>query len=105
MFDPTKMNPLDPNSFISQAGLGVHSILFRMSTFPGMTFAALFATFVIWYERKLLAKMQYRVGPLYAGRVGGILQPIADLFKLLFKEIVIPAKVIPGNVLIRNKME
>lgn len=92
MFDPTKMNPLDPNSFISQAGLGVHSILFRMSTFPGMTFAALFATFVIWYERKLLAKMQYRVGPLYAGRVGGILQPIADLFKLLFKEIVIPAK-------------
>lgn len=92
MFDPTKMNPLDPTSFISQAGLGVHSLLFRMSTFPGLTFAALFATFVIWYERKLLAKMQYRVGPLYAGRVGGILQPIADLFKLLFKEIVIPAK-------------
>lgn len=92
MFDPSKMNPLDPNSFISQAGLGIHSLLFRAGAFPGLTFAALFATAVIWYERKLLAKMQYRVGPLYAGRVGGILQPIADLFKLLFKEIVIPAR-------------
>ena len=47
---------------------------------------------VIWYERKLLAKMQYRVGPLYAGRIEGVLQSFADLFKLLFKEIVIPAK-------------
>ncbi len=92
MFDPSKLNPFDPSSFISQMGLGAHSVLFRVSTFPGLTFAALFATFVIWYERKLMAKMQYRVGPLYAGRIGGILQPIADLFKLLFKEIVVPAK-------------
>ncbi len=92
IFDPGKMNPLDPNSYISQLGLGVHSLLFKMSTFPGLTFAALFATGVILYERKLLAKMQYRIGPLYAGRIEGILQPIADLFKLLFKEIVIPEK-------------
>jgi len=92
MFDPTKMNPLDPNSYISQLGLGATSPLFRISTFPGLTFAALLSSMVIWYERKLLAKMQYRVGPLYAGRVEGILQSFADLFKLLFKEIVIPAK-------------
>ncbi len=92
MFDPTKMNPLDPNSYISSIGLGANSVLFKSSTFPGLTFAAVLASFVIWYERKLLAKMQYRVGPLYAGRVGGIFQSFADLFKLLFKEIVIPAK-------------
>lgn len=92
MFDPTKMNPFDPNSFISKMGLGANSVLFKMSTFPGLTFAAVLSSFVIWYERKLLAKMQYRIGPLYAGRVGGILQSFADLFKLLFKEIVIPAK-------------
>jgi len=92
MFDPTKMNPLDPNSYISQLGLGATSPLFRVSTFPGLTFAALLSSMVIWYERKLLAKMQYRVGPLYAGRIEGILQSFADLFKLLFKEIVIPAK-------------
>jgi NADH-quinone oxidoreductase subunit H len=95
MFDPSKMNPFDPTSYISSIGLGASSTLFKMSTFPGLTFAAVLSSFVIWYERKLLAKMQYRVGPLYAGRVGGILQSFADLFKLLFKEIVIPAKADP----------
>ncbi|HZW58132.1 MAG TPA: NADH-quinone oxidoreductase subunit NuoH [Nitrososphaerales archaeon] len=92
MFDPSKMNPLDPNSYISQLGLGTNSVLFKVSTFPGLTFAAILSSFVIWYERKLLAKMQYRIGPLYAGRVEGWLQSFADLFKLLFKEIVIPAR-------------
>jgi NADH-quinone oxidoreductase subunit H len=92
MFNPLAMNPLDPTSYISQLGLGITSPLFRVSTFPGLTFAALLSSMVIWYERKLLAKMQYRVGPLYAGRIEGILQSFADLFKLLFKEIVIPAK-------------
>jgi NADH-quinone oxidoreductase subunit H len=92
MFNPEQMNPLSPTSMISQMGLGANSVLFKSSTFPGLTFAAVLSSFVIWYERKLLAKMQYRVGPLYAGRVGGIFQSFADLFKLLFKEIVIPAK-------------
>jgi len=45
---------------------------------------------MVWYERKLLAKVQVRVGPLYAGRFEGILQPIADFVKLLFKEIIVP---------------
>ncbi len=92
MFNPEQMNPFDPTSYISQLGLGATSTLFRVSTFPGLTFAALLSSMVIWYERKLLAKMQYRVGPLYAGRIEGVLQSFADLFKLLFKEIVIPAK-------------
>lgn len=92
MINPLEMNPFSPTSMISQMGLGASSVLFKSSTFPGLTFAAVLSSFVIWYERKLLAKMQYRVGPLYAGRVGGIFQSFADLFKLLFKEIVIPAK-------------
>ncbi len=93
MFDPTKLSPFVSNGLPAML-LGYQNVLllFRMSTFPGLTFAALFATLVILYERKLLAKMQYRVGPLYAGKFEGILQPIADLFKLLFKEIVIPEK-------------
>ncbi|MDG7005620.1 MAG: NADH-quinone oxidoreductase subunit H, partial [Nitrososphaerota archaeon] len=65
--------------------------LFEFTTFPGFTFAALFSTvFMVWVERKFIAKVQLRVGPQYAGRFEGILQNFADLFKLLFKEILIP---------------
>ena len=65
--------------------------LFEFSTFPGFTFAALFSTiFMIWVERKFVAKVQLRVGPQYAGRFEGILQNFADLFKLIFKEIIVP---------------
>jgi NADH-quinone oxidoreductase subunit H len=65
--------------------------LFALSVFPGFTFVAVYGTiFMGWVERKLTAKIQLRTGPMYAGRVEGILQNIADFFKLAFKEIVIP---------------
>ncbi len=68
--------------------------IFALTTFPGFTFAALFSSvFMIWVERKFIAKIQLRVGPQYAGRFEGILQNFADLFKLLFKEMLIPNSV------------
>ena len=42
------------------------------------------------YERKVLARMQVRIGPNRAGWQG-MLQPIADAIKLIFKEELVPA--------------
>jgi NADH-quinone oxidoreductase subunit H len=42
------------------------------------------------FERRVLAKMQVRIGPNRAGP-WGLLQPIADGIKLVFKEELIPA--------------
>ena len=72
--------------------IGINSLFFKIAVFPGYTWAALIATEIIWFERKFMAKMQLRVGPLYAGMVGGILQPIADVIKLVFKEMISPGK-------------
>jgi NADH-quinone oxidoreductase subunit H len=43
-----------------------------------------------WVERRTLAFMQYRLGPNRTGPLG-LLQPIADGIKLLFKEEAMPA--------------
>jgi NAD(P)H-quinone oxidoreductase subunit 1 len=45
----------------------------------------------VWLERKISAAAQQRIGPEYAGPLG-VLQPVADGIKLVFKEDVVPAK-------------
>jgi len=47
--------------------------------------------YLTWYERRALARIQSRVGPNRAGPFG-LLQPIADAVKLIFKEELTPAK-------------
>jgi NADH-quinone oxidoreductase subunit H len=49
----------------------------------------LFAAYLVWIERKLLGRMQVRYGPNRAGKFG-LLQPLADLIKLITKEDTVP---------------
>ena len=83
MVDPTRTLPII--KFL------IHTSIFRIAVFPGFTYAALLAAATIFIERKFLAKMQLRVGPLYAGKIEGILQLAADGLKLISKEIIVPS--------------
>lgn len=85
-------NPIVMLDYLDTLGIGLNSMIFKIAIFPGFTWAALIAAEIIWFERKFLAKMGLRVGPLYAGAIGGILQPIADVIKLVFKEMVSPKR-------------
>jgi NADH-quinone oxidoreductase subunit H len=82
----------DPSRQIPMLKSIIHSDFFRITAFPGFGFAALLAAATIFIERKMLAKLQLRVGPFYCGKVEGILQLMGDGLKLISKEIIIPAK-------------
>jgi len=54
-----------------------------------VTFAMVLDIFLVWVERKVVARFQDRLGP---NRIGpfGIFQPFADIVKLLIKEDITP---------------
>lgn len=57
--------------------------------FPGGLFVLACGLAYEWVDRKLIARFQNRIGPRW-------FQPVADTFKLLAKEEVVPAGVNPG---------
>jgi NADH-quinone oxidoreductase subunit H len=48
--------------------------------------------YIVWMERKVVAHIQSRWGPYLVGP-HGLLQPVADAFKFLFKEDIVPNEV------------
>jgi NADH-quinone oxidoreductase subunit H len=57
--------------------------------FPGALFIIAYALYCNWLSRKTVARLQNRRGPMHTGPAG-ILQPFADLVKLLAKEDITP---------------
>jgi NADH-quinone oxidoreductase subunit H len=52
-------------------------------------FLLMAAAYLVWVERKFLARLQLRYGPNRAGKFG-LLQPLADVVKMLTKEDIVP---------------
>jgi NADH-quinone oxidoreductase subunit H len=68
--------------------LGLIVLLIKIAVMLGGLL--LVASYLVWLERKLLARLQIRLGPNRAG-IFGLLQPIADAIKLLTKEDIVPS--------------
>jgi NADH-quinone oxidoreductase subunit H len=64
--------------------MAIFTTLLNLILFPGGLFVLAAGLAYDWADRKLVARLQNRVGPRW-------FQPLADTIKLLFKEEVLPA--------------
>lgn len=65
--------------------------VFAASAIAMLLVSLFVVTYLIYFERKFIGWMQYRVGPNRVGPLG-LLQSVADVAKLLIKEDVIPKR-------------
>lgn len=62
----------------------ITSVIFIFKILITFLFCITFAAYLSLFERKIIARVQMRLGPSYTGFLG-ILQPLADALKLFFK--------------------
>ena len=65
-------------------------LLYALGAFGLMVFLSVTVLALTWLERKGLARIQMRMGPMRVG-FHGALQPIADAMKLVAKEDILPS--------------
>ncbi len=80
-----------PNGSVAGLLAGDPVWLMLIKAVAVFVFLLLMTLFAIWFERKVVGRMQHRPGPNWNGPFG-LLQPVADAVKLIFKEGLIPAR-------------
>lgn len=70
-------------------GAAAQVILMALGAVALITFALVFDIFLVWVERKVVARFQDRLGPNRLGPFG-LFQPFADVIKLIIKEDITP---------------
>ena len=74
-------------------GVGGDILLHLLGAFAMALTPLVMVVFLIWETRKVIARMQNRLGPTNAGTYAGpfaLLQTVADAIKILTKELIIP---------------
>ncbi len=63
----------------------ITAMIFPIKILVAFAYCIIGAAYLSWFERKIIARIQMRLGPSYTGYCG-LMQPIADAIKLIFKK-------------------
>jgi len=72
-------------------GMCIKIIIILIKSLVLVGVVMLHVAYATYFERKVIGHMQVRLGPMRVG-YHGLLQPVADMMKLLFKEDIIPSR-------------
>lgn len=92
MFDPVTLIAKWLETYLQSIGvpmMWVSVILAALGVVALASFVLVLDIFLVWVERKVVARFQDRLGPNRLGPFG-LFQPIADVIKLLIKEDILP---------------